>query len=165
MSTSRMISPAVSAPARRRWMAWVGGVVGVALLAATAVFGYLAWQMSVVPADLDYAATQLSAAGQFRVTYTPARAPIPINQMQTWTLHVETAAGQSVDDAVITIAGDMPQHGHGLPTKPQVTQALGGGDYRVEGLKFQMGGWWQMAFTVTAGGRTDTVTFNLMLQK
>ena len=62
--------------------------------------------------------------------------------MHQWTLHVERADGTPVDDATITVDGDMPQHGHGMPTQPQVTENLGNGDYLVDGLKFQMGGWW-----------------------
>ena len=53
-------------------------------------------------------------------------------------------------DAAITVDGDMPQHGHGLPTRPQVTKHLGNGDYLVEGMKFQMGGWWVVDFTIDA---------------
>jgi hypothetical protein len=84
--------------------------------------------------------------------------------MHQWTLHVESADGQPVEDATITVDGDMPQHGHGLPTRPQVTQNLGNGDYLVEGIKFQMGGWWLMDFTITANGQTDAVHFNMMLE-
>jgi hypothetical protein len=41
-----------------------------------------------------------------------------------------------------------------MPTRPQVTEELGGGDYRVEGMQFQMGGWWTMIFDIEAGGQT-----------
>ena len=58
----------------------------------------------------------------------------------------------------------MPEHNHGMPTQPQVTQNLGGGDYRVEGVQFQMGGWWTITFDIDAGGVQDTVTFNLQLK-
>jgi hypothetical protein len=57
----------------------------------------------------------------------------------------------------------MPQHGHGMPTRPEVTEELGNGDYRVEGMRFQMGGWWLIEFTIDAGDGQDTVSFNLML--
>jgi hypothetical protein len=58
----------------------------------------------------------------------------------------------------------MPQHGHGLPTSPQVTQNLGNGDYLVEGMKFQMPGWWEVRFNILAGGQSDAITFNLTLE-
>ena len=38
------------------------------------------------------------------------------------------------------------------------------GDYLVDGMKFQMGGWWLMDFTISAKGQTDAVHFNMMLK-
>jgi hypothetical protein len=57
----------------------------------------------------------------------------------------------------------MPQHGHGLPTKPAVTRRLGEGDHLVEGMKFNMGGWWVVKFQVAGPQGSDVVTFNLKL--
>ena len=53
---------------------------------------------------------------------------------------------------MIQVSGDMPEHRHGMPTQPQVTQNLGGGDYLVEGMRFQMGGWWAVTFAIDADG-------------
>jgi hypothetical protein len=90
--------------------------------------------------------------------------PIAINQIHNWTLHVETADGQPVENAEITVDGGMPQHDHGLPTAPQVTQDLGNGDYLVEGLRFHMDGWWEIMFVIESASQSDGVTFNLLLQ-
>jgi hypothetical protein len=87
-----------------------------------------------------------------------------INQIHTWIIHVATPDGQPVTDAAITVDGDMPQHGHGLATRPQVTKHLGNGDYLVEGMKFQMGGWWVVDFTIEAAGQRDTARFNMILK-
>ena len=114
-------------------------------------------------AGLDFSTTRLSDNGLFRVTYVSSENIVPVNQMHQWTLHVETANGELVENATITVDGDMPEHGHGLPTRPQVTEYLGNGDYLVEGMKFQMGGWWVMDFTVTTSGHTDAVHFNMKL--
>ncbi len=57
----------------------------------------------------------------------------------------------------------MPQHGHGLPTKPVVTGPLDSGDYLVQGLKFNMGGWWVVKFRIMAPATPDPVFFNLSL--
>lgn len=118
---------------------------------------------STSPGNLDTAATRLSEQQKFKISYTSSDMPIPLNQIHNWTLHVETAAGQTVEQAEITVNGGMPQHGHGLPTQPMVTQNLGGGDYLVEGIKFQMPGWWIVSFSVNSGGQSDIVTFNLVL--
>ncbi len=58
----------------------------------------------------------------------------------------------------------MPQHGHGLPTEPEVTQELGDGYYIVEGMKFSMPGWWIINFHIKTQDDEDSVTFNLYLK-
>ena len=118
---------------------------------------------SSAPSGLDYATERSTDNGAFQVSYASEES-IAINQIHTWTLHVETADGQPVENATITVDGGMPQHGHGLPTAPQVTEYLGDGDYLVEGMKFQMGGWWEVKFNITASDVTDTITFNLNLE-
>lgn len=142
----------------------IGGLVALVVIGLGSA-GALYAKMSYVPPDLDYALTRFSANGVYRATYVSSETPVPVNQLHTWQLHVETADGQPVDNATITIFGDMPQHGHGMPTKPLVTQNLGKGDYLVEGMKFQMGGWWVIDFAINANGQSDTVSFNLMLKK
>ena len=112
---------------------------------------------------MDLSTERLTENGAFRVAVEPDVNPVPLSKLHTWTLHVETADGRPVDDASIVVDGGMPDHGHGLPTRPAVTQALGGGDYRVEGMKFQMPGWWIVSFEVAAGQGADRVVFNLML--
>ena len=116
------------------------------------------------PTDLDTSTSLLSDGGLFRVSYSSDASPLPLNQIHSWTIHVETADGQPVEGAEILIDGGMPQHGHGLPTSPAVTEDLGNGDYRVEGMKFQMLGAWEVKFNITANGQSDNVTFNLILE-
>lgn len=147
-----------------RPLLWTGGILTTLLLATAIYMVVMGASMQGVPADLDYSTTRLSDQGLFRVTYEASTGAVPVNQMHQWTLHVETAGGQPVEDASISVDGDMPQHGHGLPTKPRVTKYLGSGDYLVDGMKFQMGGWWLMDFTITSGGQTDAVHFNMMLK-
>ncbi|MNY39209.1 hypothetical protein D3C86_1738840 [compost metagenome] len=120
--------------------------------------------MKGVPSDLDYSTARATEQGAFRLSYRTDPAVIPIAKLHQWTIHLETPDGKPIDGATITVDGDMPQHGHGLPTRPEVTQNLGNGDYRVEGMKFQMGGWWIVNFGITADGKQDKVTFNLMLK-
>lgn len=115
------------------------------------------------PQDLDYARTRGSVAGLYRATVEPHGDSIPKGKLHRWNLHLETAAGAPVTGAAISIDGGMPQHGHGLPTKPQVTRELGSGDYLVEGMKFNMGGWWVVKFHVAAAAGRDSIAFNLKL--
>lgn len=115
------------------------------------------------PQNLDYSRTRLSEAGLFRVSILPAGDSIPKGRLQQWTLHIESAAGLPIDSVGVAVDGGMPQHGHGLPTKPRVTRALGGGDHLVDGMKFNMGGWWVVKFRLNAAQGRDSVVFNVKL--
>lgn len=115
------------------------------------------------PAASEFGRTRTSEHALYRATITPAGDSIPEGKLHTWTLHVETVDSTAVDSAAISVWGGMPQHGHGLPTKPLVTRQLGRGDHLVEGMKFNMGGWWVVKFRVGAAAGTDTVVFNLKL--
>ena len=115
------------------------------------------------PADLDYSRTRASEHGHYRATIAPQGDSIPTGKLHRWTLHLETIDGAPVDSATIKVDGGMPQHGHGLPTKPRVTRSAGNGNHLVEGMKFNMGGWWVVKFAVQSKASTDTVTFNLKL--
>ncbi|HWG85273.1 MAG TPA: FixH family protein [Deinococcales bacterium] len=150
-----------SRPARFRRWATIAAIAVLALAGATA---FMAWRMSYVPSGLDYGTTRPTAAGHFTVSYVPSQDPVPVNRLHQWTLSVTTPDGKPVQGASISVDGDMPQHGHGLPTRPAVTEDLGNGRYLVDGVKFQMGGWWVMDFEVRASGKADSVRFNLLLK-
>ncbi len=115
------------------------------------------------PAASEFGRTRTSEHALYRATIKPTGDSIPEGRLHTWTLHVETVDSTAVDSAAISVWGGMPQHGHGLPTKPLVTRQFGGGDHLVEGMKFNMGGWWVVKFRVDAAAGTDTVVFNLKL--
>ena len=144
-------------PRRRSAIAKLSAVAGiVALLTGWMLF-------SRAPEDLDYSRTRMSEAGIFRGTILPQGDSIPQGRLHRWTLHLETAAGAGVDSATIVVDGGMPQHGHGLPTKPVVTRHSGNGDHTVEGMKFNMGGWWVVKFRVTSPAGSDSLVFNIKL--
>lgn len=119
--------------------------------------------LSCGPDGPDTATTQESDEGLFRVSFTSEGEPPPVHEIHRWLIHLETAAGEVVEGAWIRVDGGMPEHQHGLPTQPQVTQDLGGGDYLVEGMKFSMGGYWVLDLAISAGGESDTVRFERVL--
>jgi YtkA-like len=104
-----------------------------------------------------------SQHGLYSVSYESLLKPITINRMHAWILTVKSASGEPVEDAEITVDGGMPAHNHGLPTQPRVTQNLGEGRYKVEGLRFHMQGHWEMKIGIEAAGKTDTVIIPLDL--
>jgi hypothetical protein len=117
-----------------------------------------------IPADLDTATTRTTEQGTYQVSLASNLDSVGINQIHSWTLTVKTPDGQPVENSEIALDGGMPQHDHGFPTSPQVTRELGDGEYLVEGVKFNMAGWWEMRFDITADGQSDSVTFNVVLQ-
>lgn len=121
------------------------------------------------PTNLDVALTRPTVDKKYIVTLQPPATPAAINQLHSWQVRVASSAGVPVAHARITVDGGMPQHGHGLPTKPQVTQELPGGTYLIEGMKFSMTGWWEIKLAIDAPdtpdspGGADKVTFNTVV--
>ena len=63
----------------------------------------------------------------------------------------------------LAVSGGMPQHNHGLPTSPAVTAAFEDGDYKVEGMRFHMRGYWEIRVSIDTGTKRDIVTIALTL--
>ena len=74
-----------------------------------------------------------------------------------------TRGGEKVSGAKISIDGGMRSHGHGLPTKPQVTATKVSGLYKIEGLKFTMPGEWDVGFKMLSKDVTDQVVFTFTI--
>ncbi|PSU35697.1 FixH family protein [Photobacterium lutimaris] len=69
---------------------------------------------------------------------------VPINQIHSWHLQITGKKGKAADCRPQQVSGGMPAHRHGLPTQPQWHQDIKAGWYRIDGLKFQMPGAWQV---------------------
>ena len=104
-----------------------------------------------------------STRGLFAVSYESELQPIEINRIHNWLLRIESTGGDPVRGAHIEVTGGMPLHNHGLPTRPRVTQELGDGNYRLEGMRFHMAGDWEITIDIDVDGKTDTVIVTLHL--
>jgi hypothetical protein len=117
------------------------------------------------PTTLDLSLDKLTEAQKYVVAIQPQASMITINRLHSWEVKVSSPDGAPVLHARIDVDGGMPQHGHGLPTQPRVTQELGDGRYLLEGMKFSMTGWWVIKLTVQTEQRgTDAVTFNKVIE-
>jgi len=115
------------------------------------------------PAESEFGVgPRTSANGMFVAMLVPVE-PLRVRQMQSLTVVITDTSMHPIDNAQITIDGGMPQHRHGLPTKPRATRTTGGGVYEIEGVRFNMGGWWEFKLAITTPTGTDIVTFNLAL--
>lgn len=129
-----------------------------------------------VPKELNISRFQYSSNGIYSAhievehDMAYARHLIPLNTIHHWNLYVADAQGQPITDAEIDFTGHMPGHVHGLPTQPRITKMIKPGIYRVEGVKFQMQGWWVIDFLlqskqahIGSEGQSERVRFHLML--
>ena len=72
--------------------------------------------------DLDQSRSRATANGLYVVAIEPEAPEIKQGELHSWMLTVKMPDGRPVDDAKIAIDGGMPDHNHGLPTSPQVTE-------------------------------------------
>ena len=84
----------------------------------------------------------------------------PIGKFHNWLVAITDAQSRPIYPVIVSIGGGMPSHGHGLPTQPQITEYLGKGVYRLEGVKFNMGGAWTIKFRIATQQLQDTVEFD-----
>lgn len=115
------------------------------------------------PAATEFGMGPRTSAQQLYVASLNTTEVLKPRRMYTLQVSITDAAGQPVENATIEVGGGMPQHGHGFPTNPRITQNLGAGSYVLSGLRFNMGGWWELKLAITTPSGTDTVTFNLAL--
>lgn len=106
----------------------------------------------------------LSNDGTYYITYRPEPDLVPLNETFGITVEVRNAADRSRVEADVDLAVDarMPQHFHGMNTKPRV-EKQGPGRFSVEGMLFHMPGSWQLYFDVTRRGLTERAQFDYEL--
>jgi len=133
----------------RRWMkgGW-SGVAGSFLLCA----------LLVAPGTAVFAED-----GELRVSYSTPAGPPEINRIHSWILHLQSADGVPIENASIEVTGGMPKHDHGFPTRPRVTEELGNGVYRLDGMRFHMRGYWEITVTVVTEEGSSVVVIPLQL--
>jgi hypothetical protein len=95
-----------------------------------------------------------SAQGLYRVAFETDPAGSPVNRLHTWAFALRDGDGDPVSGAQVSVDGDMPAHGHGLPTRPLVRE-VGDGAYVIEGMKFQMGGRWFVELRIDGPDGSD----------
>jgi hypothetical protein len=100
----------------------------------------------------------------YSITYTTDPSPIVLGQLFTIDAVVTDAhSGEPIQTGTVAINARMPQHGHGMPTKPEDDPGVCGsgacshpaGHYLTRGMKFHMAGDWMIRFDVTGPGGID----------
>ena len=89
--------------------------------------------------------------------------PLEINRMHNWRLWLTDGAGAPVAGARFEVQGGMPEHDHGLPTRPEVTGEIEPGVYLLQGLRFHMPGRWLIEFGIGLEEDADSASLELEL--
>jgi hypothetical protein len=138
----------------------IGAAVAVVIVAALVIWLTMP---GAPPPDLDLTRAKASEKGIYKVAIEPEGGAVKQGEMHSWVIALKSAQNAPVEDAKFAVDGGMPQHHHGLPTSPEVTTNLGGGKYRLEGVKFNMSGWWELRLAIESPAGSDKATFNIVL--
>ena len=136
-------------------------IVG-AVLVAIAMAWFVMAGRHAPPEGLDLSRSKFTEQRPYQVSMEPESEPIEQGPLHSWIAAVESTDGTPMVDATVAVDGGMPDHGHGLPTAPRASN-MGDGHYRIEGVRFNMSGWWELRLTIDGSKGEDVVVFNIML--
>ena len=105
-----------------------------------------------------------TSKGTYRIVASPEGGKLVQGPIHTWILQIFADNGAPVPNAKISVDGGMMAHGHGLPTAPEVVAEREPGTYVVDGVKFSMGGEWQLRFTIEAETGNDVGEISFMIR-
>lgn len=104
-----------------------------------------------------------SENGLYRAEIWPVSGKIDIGKLHSWQLRIGNANEQPVSDLRVEIGGGMKGHGHGLPTQPRLTKALGNSEFLMEGFRFNMDGLWTISLQVGSSSGVDRLNFQIQV--
>jgi hypothetical protein len=126
--------------------------------------------VTAAPSDVS------TTRGLYRLRWTPNPAPLPLNALFEVEVQLTDASGAPVDGATVRVDARMPEHGHGMATKPEPDPgacAVGpegapvcthpGGRYLTRGMKLHMPGKWVFTFDVTGPAGSDRAEVGFLL--
>jgi hypothetical protein len=144
-------------------LAVTGAAVALLSLMASAEDGFTARATSVTPA-IALLGDIPSHNRAYRASMISFPDAIERNRPLTLTLEIRTAAGLPVEGATLALDTWMPDNAQMDGARPREISELGGGFYRLEGLRFESPGWWNLRLQVSAAGLTDSLAFNVVLR-
>jgi hypothetical protein len=79
----------------------------------------------------------------------------PAKGDNVWTIEIRDSAGATMTGLNVSTTSYMPDHGHGSPIVPDVTE-VGDGVYTMSPVNLFMPGYWEVTVTATDPGATDS---------
>ena len=111
---------------------------------------------------MDMRTEKPSDNGLYTVSFMPSEGEPTTGPISVWHLRVTDPSGKPVTGAEVVVDGGMPAHGHGLPTVPSA-EHIGDGVYRIDGVRFNMGGLWELRLVIDGPAGEEEVVFNIEL--
>jgi hypothetical protein len=124
--------------------------------------------MSVIAGWTMVRTGDASALTFSRLTNIPShngvyRASMIASANSQWTVEIQTASGTRIPSASLALESWMPDDERVVAMHPHVTE-LAHGRYRVDGLRLDRHGWWNVKLAISAAAGTDSLAFNLVRQ-
>jgi hypothetical protein len=91
------------------------------------------------------------------------RASMTASTNSQWTIEIETASGTRVPNASLALESWMPDEERFVAVHPRVSE-LAEGRYRVDGLRLDRPGWWNVKLAISTASGIDSLAFNLVRQ-
>jgi hypothetical protein len=132
-------------------------------LFATADVGFTARAALVTPVAAHLSDVP-SHNRAYRASLLIPPAPIELDRPLTWTVEIRTADNAPVESASLALESWMPNETQAPVAQARAIAALGHGAYRIEGLRLNARGWWNLKLRISAAGVTDSLAFNMILQ-
>jgi len=105
-------------------------------------------------------ASRVGERGEFSFTLTLEPAvPVLHEFFSVTTRLLDLRSGLPVEAADVDVDARMPDHGHGMATRPEHRE-LGSGRYETRGMKFHMPGVWVFSACARAQDREDCVALS-----
>lgn len=92
--------------------------------------------------------------GKYQIHWQASTDPIVLGELFEIDSTLKDKDGKTVETASVTVDARMPQHGHGMSTRPQQQQKPDG-HYQSSGMKFHMPGEWTIIFVVDGPAGPD----------
>lgn len=103
----------------------------------------------------------LQVPGVYKGKFFYEKEKAPVQEKHSWLLYLENGKGEIMEGAQIYVDGINEEAGRGFASPPTISEYLGNGHYRVDGIYFSQAGIWTMRFQVIWDGIADVLSYKV----
>ncbi|WP_050433354.1 FixH family protein [Chondromyces crocatus] len=106
-----------------------------------------------------------STSGAHTLRLQQASPAPPVKGENTWTFVITDDTGAGVTGATVTVTPRMPDHGHGSPQPPTVSETGEAGEFQASAIDFSMAGYWEVTIAAAlATGETESFVLGFCVE-